>query len=933
MLTAQDVLETTYQKMRNDPSKLCAYETDGDVSYSNSEFLALIGRCTNYLREKGIVKKDVIALYIGRSALHFALRYACMNIGALFISIDPAIPEHRADMMIGASKAKLVLRDTFSLPDGLSPDFTLDKLTDNEPAFIVFTSGSTGTPKGIVHARGIVSHLTELGEGFMPFEEMHSSGTVSSVSFMMSPLDMFRSFYRGYTFYIFDESIKKDIPRMRSFLDKVHIDYFMFVPSYYEALGRPESIKNVSLSGEKIGEQPRREGIRLFSGYGMSEGLFSINEITNCSKDAPLGITAPGSSLTLEDEDGNPVEVGEIVYRGRGLMLGYLDDMVDGYPDRPLQEIRTGDIGKMKEDGIHILGRAGGMVKINGQRVEPAESRYAISMIDGIKDAAVTVFRRPNGKPYLCGYYTGSIEPEQLRSELNDRIDRYLIPQYLIRMEALPRNANGKVDVKVLKPPMEAMERAEYSKPETEDQRLLCDLFSRIVDVERVGLDDDFIALGGDSLAAIRISGEFSERTSKSLRPYMILSLRTPRRICESVQPLSTDLAGLSYETGCPPNNSQAMLFPVFKFAHASISISFMLSSDKWTDAQKLRSAVEETIRSHPILRMRFTFNGQPWCMFDNKIEVPVAEGDPSAIAEDFSKPFNIDTDPPCRFTVVSWKGRAYLLVDILHMVFDGRSIRPFVKSIDDAYDGKEIPVDYGPLRQAAIDGAFMKSPEFQPALGRTFARLEGADLGDTMPESQGDGDRTVTRPIHVVQIDVNAVASKLGTTAGAAMCALFCYTLRRISGRDQMIQFAEDGRWGQNLDDSVGLFAKLMPLSIKGAPEDIEQYVSTGVGCIQDVLKDVDVPLWMVGQKIRLYPHVVFQFTHYDGTVPGVTISKIPSGSTSNLNLQFRVTPSDGYYVAEVAHSKRYSDEFVIDLISEYEKDLKALAKKVLDD
>ena len=88
-----------------------------------------------------------------------------------------------------------------------------------------------------------------------------------------------------------------------------------------------------------------------------------------------------------------------------------------------------------------------------------------------------------------------------------------------------------------------------------------------------------------------------------------------------------------------------------------------------------------------------------------------------------------------------------------------------------------------------------------------------------------------------------------------------------------------------------------------------------------------------MVGQKIRLYPHVVFQFTHYDGTVPGVTISKIPSGSTSNLNLQFRVTPSDGYYVAEVAHSKRYSDEFVIDLISEYEKDLKALAKKVLDD
>ena len=135
MLTAQDILSTSYRKMRDEPIRICAYETEGDRYYSNSEFLAMIGRCTNYLKEKGIARKDVVVINIGRCALHFALRYACMNIGAVYFSLDPLVPEQRADLMIASSGAKLVIRRDFSLPDGLESDFEPEDIPDNEPAF------------------------------------------------------------------------------------------------------------------------------------------------------------------------------------------------------------------------------------------------------------------------------------------------------------------------------------------------------------------------------------------------------------------------------------------------------------------------------------------------------------------------------------------------------------------------------------------------------------------------------------------------------------------------------------------------------------------------------------------------------------------------------------------------------------------------------
>ncbi len=412
MLTAQEILTTTYRRMREEPTQICAYETDGDISYSNSEFLTMVGKCTNYLKRNGIVRKDVIVINIGRSALHFALRYACMNIGAIYFSLDPLVPEQRAEMMIASSGAKLVIKKDFSLPDDLESNFELDEISDNEPAFIVYTSGSTGTPKGVLQSRECISNLVEAQLGTIPFKRTDKVGTISSVSFIVSNVDMYSTLNGGASLYIIDDSLRGDMPRMRAFLEKVHLDYMILIPRYFDALGRPSSIRNVVFGGDKAGIQSRVNGVRLYNSYGMSEGIICNGEITNYDLDPPLGEPPAGNSITVEDEEGNPAVVGEIVCRGRGLMLGYLGDMSNGIPETPIRVLHTGDIGKRMEDGIHILGRIGEQVKINGHRVEPAETRYAMSTTKGVDDAVVAVFHRTDGSPYLCGFYTGKIEPE-----------------------------------------------------------------------------------------------------------------------------------------------------------------------------------------------------------------------------------------------------------------------------------------------------------------------------------------------------------------------------------------------------------------------------------------------------------------------------------------------------------------------------------------
>ncbi len=412
MLTAQEILSTTYRKMREEPLQLCVYETEGDRSYSNSEFLAMIGRCTNYLKDNGIARKDIVVINIGRSALHFAFRYACMNIGAIYFSLDPLVPEQRAEMMIASSGAKLVIKKDFILPEGLESDFEPEEISDNAPSFIVFTSGSTGTPKGVLQSRECISNLVESQLGTIPFKTTDKVGTISSVSFIVSNVDMYSTLNGGAALYIIDDALRGDIPRMRAFLEKVRLDYMILIPRYFDALGRPSSIRNVVFGGDKAGIQSRVEGVRLYNSYGMSEGIICNGEITNYDLDPPLGEPPAGNSITVEDEEGNPAVVGEIVCRGRGLMLGYLGDMSNGIPETPIRVLHTGDIGKRMEDGIHILGRIGEQVKINGHRVEPAETRYAMSTTKGVDDAVVAVFHRTDGSPYLCGFYTGKIEPE-----------------------------------------------------------------------------------------------------------------------------------------------------------------------------------------------------------------------------------------------------------------------------------------------------------------------------------------------------------------------------------------------------------------------------------------------------------------------------------------------------------------------------------------
>ncbi|WII08342.1 amino acid adenylation domain-containing protein [Methanomassiliicoccales archaeon LGM-RCC1] len=881
--------------MREDPTELCVYETDGDKSYSNSEFLAMIGRCTNYLKDGGILRKDVVVINTGRSALHFAFRYACMNIGAIYFSLDPSVPEQRAEMMIASSGAKLVIRRDFSLPEGLQSDFEPEVISDNEPAFIVFTSGSTGTPKGVLQSRECISNLVETQIGTIPLKMTDKVGTISSVSFIVSNVDLYPTFNGGASLYIIDDALRGDIPRMRAFLDKVRLDYMILIPRYYDALGRPSSIRNVVFGGDKAGVQSRVDGVRLFNSYGLSEGLICIGEVTNYNLDPPLGEPPAGSSITVEDEDGNPADVGEIVCRGRGLLLGYLDDMSEGYPETPIRVLHTGDIGKRMEDGIHILGRIGEQVKINGHRVEPAETRYAMSTIDGVDDAAVAVFHRPDGSPYLCGFYTGKIEPEKLRGELMSKIDSYLVPRRFVRMDSLPRNSNGKVDMHALPEPDQSTLLTEYVAPSNDAERTLCEAFSEVFGIEGLGVDDDFIRLGGDSLRAIKLSYICRDH-GLSVSIADILSRRTPRALAASSGGLAETLL-YTLETGCPLTGGalDVYLDIVSGRSDAPYIVSLEHPIPKGVRDEDARAVIGKLLEVYPILTASISDkSGEPRFVFGSVPEVTVSK----ERVHDIRRPF-ILSDSLARFNIVSGD---CIQAAFHHTISDGFSIMVLNEALEKLFSGLSVEADIGFLRDASSYADF----DIKGSLEFFRGLLDDIyDIPEPVPDPNGASGH-VGRSLTSSVKQVAERARSLGTTPANLLTSAFGYTLSRFTGSSKaLFGTIVNGRDITGSLSSVGMFARTLPLVVDCHDRSVAEFLRETNDTIISVISNQRCPFHAIASEFGMDFSVVFNH------LSGLETVRLEDREIV-ADISFDVFVSGDTYNLSCTHSQKYTDDTV---------------------
>jgi thioesterase domain-containing protein/acyl carrier protein len=262
------------------------------------------------------------------------------------------------------------------------------------------------------------------------------------------------------------------------------------------------------------------------------------------SRSVPIGSPVPGAALFVLDAWLRPVQpgvVGELYVAGAGVSVGYVRRTAltasryvacpfGGSPGSRMY--RTGDLVRWGADGqLHYVGRADEQVKIRGFRVEPGEVQAALAGLDGVEQAAVIAREDGAGGKRLVGYVTGTADPAAMRAQLADRLPAHMVPAAVVVLSALPMTVNGKLDTRAL--PAPEFRAGEYRAPSNPTEEVLAGIYGRVLDVERVGVDESFFDLGGDSISAMRLIAAVNTSLNADLSVSTVFEAPTVRTLSE----------------------------------------------------------------------------------------------------------------------------------------------------------------------------------------------------------------------------------------------------------------------------------------------------------------------------------------------------------------------------------------------------------------
>lgn len=402
--------------------------------------------------------------------------------------------------------------------------------TGEDLAYLMYTSGSTGRPRAVqIPHRGILRLV--LNTNYFPFGPENRLMHIATLAFDASTFEIWGPLLHGGSLHIIDEADLLNTASFKSILSEkkincgfvttalfntqIEVDASLY-SSFHTLLvgGDRMSARHVNLARENC------PSLKLSNIYGPTENTtystwYPIEEMKDGS--VPIGKPIANTRCYILNKNMDPLPLGisgELWISGDGLALGYLNDEKETeakfvpHPFRKGEKIyRTGDLAKWLPDGnIEFLGRIDKQIKIRGYRVEPGEIEHHLRKVFGIEDAIVVAREKEGGPKNLCGYYVSDTEFEasELKSILAEHLPEYAIPTWLVQMKQFPRNSNGKLDYRALPDP-EMQATAEDEQAMGEVERQLAAIWNEVLPVDRIGSNDNFFNLGGDSIKAIQV--------------------------------------------------------------------------------------------------------------------------------------------------------------------------------------------------------------------------------------------------------------------------------------------------------------------------------------------------------------------------------------------------------------------------------------------
>jgi glycopeptidolipid biosynthesis protein len=511
-------------------------------------------RLAHTLIGQGVGPGERVALLLPRSIDAVVSVMAVLKTGAAYLPMDPAHPSSRMQFMVGDSApiATVTTADLRSRFDGCDlaiidvndpaiaaqPGSALLAPAADEIAYIIYTSGTTGTPKGVAVTHRNVIRLLEALDAELELGQVWSQ--CHSLAFDFSVWEIFGALLGGGRVVVVPDAVVRSPEDLHALLAAEQVGVLSQTPSAFYALqtadalapelGHQLKLQTVVFGGEALEPQRLSTWVhnhpgppRLINMYGITETTVhaSFREIVDSDVEStvsPIGVPLAHLGFFVLDGWLRPVAagvVGELYVAGAGLAAGYV-----GRPDLSSTRFvacpfaapgdrmyRTGDLVRWGADGqLRYVGRADEQVKIRGHRIELGEVRAALADMDGVEQAVVIAREDRPGDKRLVGYVTGAADPVVARAALAERLPAYMVPAAVVAVEALPLTVNGKLDTRALPAPEYQDAGGSYRAPVTAVEEILAGIYAQVLGLERVGVDDSFFDLGGDSILSMQVA-------------------------------------------------------------------------------------------------------------------------------------------------------------------------------------------------------------------------------------------------------------------------------------------------------------------------------------------------------------------------------------------------------------------------------------------
>lgn len=862
---------------------------------------------------KDLGAKPIVAICLHRSLEMIAAILGILKSNATYLPLAADAPVSRNSGILNDSGASLLITgndyiekyekaisclniDTKSV---LNRHKELDsiKINPESTAYIIYTSGTTGKPKGVMISHKNVIRLLFNSKFQFDFRPEDQWILFHEYNFDFSVWEKFGALLYGATLHIIEKELKRDFESFRKYCVDNKITVLNQTPTAFVELVKAELNENskalqlryVIFGGEAL--KPATLGkfknkypeTKLINMYGITETTVhstfkEVSEEMIATNTSNVGKLLPTLYGYVVSACGSllPVGVpGELWLGGDGLGKGYINNkeltqqkyITD--PFRKDQRVyRSGDIVKMTDAGELIyIGRSDNQIQLRGHRVEIGEIESVILNNNKITDAFLMLKQR-NELDVICAYWVGeeTMTVKELRAYLEENLPDYMIPAYLIKLESLPMNANGKIDVPALPDVAQSISEA-YKEPTSQTEKIMAQIWEKILSVDNLSVDANYFHSGGDSIIAIKLLNEINTAFTSNLKVADIYTYDTIEQLSKKIDEAQTqkasrktagaeiflksfkkkllqsipELAHENIEDILPMSDiEKGMVYYSLKDPESVVYHEQVVIDVKYEDFEESRfmKALQLTIEKHPIFRTSYLMEKEAHIIHKN-IELPVSFYDIADLSIDQQKtqinthldaqkktPFDISVPPLWRMALFNLGNNYHVLVfELHHAILDGWSQATFFTELNNLYIKLKETPDYQPDALAVTYQDFIKQellekkrPELKKYWKTQLQDYKRLDFLNNTADTEKSWKRNEYALGDQLFLDLQEVAKNHNTTVKHLCFAAYVYSMFMLSENyDLTLGLTSNNRpLSTDSEKLIGCFLNTIPVRVK---------------------------------------------------------------------------------------------------------------------